>query len=212
MAYFRQFKKSVWRPTTLVVLYRDVYTLLIMLILELSRYCQCFELWPWHVTIHDATLWLNLVTFWQPFIPGSHSLFTVTYSKFIPSTRFAQTYKSPTHQENLSLLPLPAGSVLSQHALVPSDFKVAVWDTSLHIHSFLSCPKRTKYISTRLLFYFHDDSSLRIHTLVFNSAFEIIIYNCYTFYSQTDTNCILYRNSIVLTISITISSSNNFAL
>ena len=179
-----------------------------MLIFELSLYC--FELW--HVTIHDATLWLNLVTFWQPFIPGSHSLFTVTYSKFIPFTRFAQTYKSPTHQENISLLPLPAGSVLSQHALVPSNFKVAVEDTSLHIHSIFSCPKRTKYISTRLLFYFHDDSSLRIHTLVFNSAFEIIIYNCYTFYSQTDTNCILYRNSIVLTISITISSSNNFAL
>ena len=111
-----------------------------MLIFELSLHC--FELW--HVTIHDATLWLNLVTFWQPFIPGSHSLFTVTYSKFIPSTRFAQTYKSPTHQQNISLLPLPAGSVLIQHELVPSNFKVAVGDTSLHIYSVFSCPKKNK--------------------------------------------------------------------
>ena len=114
--------------------------MLIMLLFELLLHC--FELW--HITIHDAALWLNLVTFWQPFNPGSHSLFTVTYSKFIPSTRFAQTYKSPTHQENISLLPLPAGSVLSQHALVPSNFKVAVGDTSLHIYSVFSCPKKNK--------------------------------------------------------------------
>ena len=65
-----------------------------MLIFELSLYC--FELW--HVTIHDATLWLNLVTFWQPqFIPGSNSFSrSLILSSFHSQDMFRYISRQPT--------------------------------------------------------------------------------------------------------------------